>query len=54
MYLRDNSGSLAIYAENPVARGYDAWEKVGLAGGSIGFSSAFPWSAMRVIHAPDC
>ena len=54
MYLRDNSGSLAIYAENSIARGYDAWEKVGLPGGSIGFSSAFPWTAMRVIHAPDC
>jgi hypothetical protein len=54
MYLRDNSGTLSIYAENPIGRGYDAWQKVGLSGGSVGFSSAFPWNKLRVIYAPDC
>ena len=54
MYLRDNSGTLTVYAENPVARGYDAWAKVGLQGESTGFSSAFPWRRMRVIAAANC
>jgi hypothetical protein len=38
----------------PHCGGYDAREMVGLAGGSIRFSGAFPWAARRVIHAPDC
>jgi hypothetical protein len=54
MYLRDNSGTLSIYAENPISRGYDAWARVGLHGESVGFSSAFPWRRMRVIAAGNC
>jgi hypothetical protein len=54
MYLRDNSGTLTVYAENPVSRGYDAWARVGLRGESVGFSSAFPWRRMRVIAAGNC
>lgn len=53
MYLRDNSGSFAIYAENPIARGYDAWAKVGLTGSSVSLAS-LPWSRFRVVAAPDC
>jgi hypothetical protein len=52
MYLRDQGGSLAIWAENPVARDYDAWAKVGLSGDSISLAG-IPWSKMRVL-APPC
>lgn len=53
MYLRDNSGSLALYGENPVSRGYDAWANVGL-GGQASAPLALPWERFRVIAAPDC
>ena len=52
MYLRDNSGTLAVYAENPASRGYDAWQKVGLSGGSVALAG-IPWSRFRVLAAPD-
>jgi hypothetical protein len=52
MYLRDQGSSLAIWAENPVARGYDAWAKVGLSGSSISLDG-IPWNRMRVL-APPC
>jgi hypothetical protein len=51
MYLRDQGGSLAIWAENPIARGYDAWAKVGLSGDSASLAG-LPWSKMRVVSAP--
>jgi hypothetical protein len=51
MYLRDQGGSLAIWAENPIARGYDAWAKVGLGGDSISLSG-IPWDRFRVLSAP--
>jgi hypothetical protein len=50
-YLRDGSGSLAILAENPRSRGYDAWAKVGLSGSSVSLA-ALPWSRMRVLQPP--
>jgi hypothetical protein len=53
MYLRDQGGSLSIWAENPIARGYDAWAKVGLAGDSISLAG-IPWNRMRVLAAPPC
>jgi hypothetical protein len=51
MYLRDQGGSLAIWAENPVARGYDAWAKVGLSGGSASLAG-IPWDRMHVVSPP--
>jgi len=54
MYLRDNSGSLAVYAENPVSRGYDAWALVGLPGPDNPGLAGIPWDRFRVIDAPDC
>jgi cell division septation protein DedD len=51
MYLRDGSGSLAIIAENPVSRGYDAWAKVGLSGNSVSLAG-IPWDRFRVVSAP--
>ena len=54
MYLRDQGGSLVIYAENPVGRGYDAWAKAGMpSGGSVSLAG-IPWSKMRVLSAPAC
>lgn len=64
-YVRDNSGSLAVYGETTSStlggRRYDGWVKAGLgfstSSGSQGFSSAFPWSKMRVLdfkYGPDC
>ncbi len=52
MYLRDGGGSFAIYAENPVSRGYDAWSKVGISGGDQIGLSGIPWSKLRVVTAP--
>lgn len=54
MYLRDGSGSLAVYAENPISRGYDAWAKVGLGGRGAVALAGIPWERFRVLDAPDC
>lgn len=51
MYLRDGSGSLAIIAENPVSRGYDAWAKVGLSGNSVSLAG-IPWDRFQIVSAP--
>jgi hypothetical protein len=52
MYLRDNSGSFALLAENPVSRGYDAWAKAGLGGVASASLSGIPWGSLRAISAP--
>ena len=52
MYLRDNSGAFAIYAESPNSRGYDAWSHVGLRGDYQPLRG-MPWERFRVIAAPD-
>ena len=52
LYIRDNSGSLAVYAENPASRGYDAWAKVGLGGLSSASLRGLPWSSLRAVAAP--
>jgi hypothetical protein len=54
MYLRDNGGSFVIYAENPVARGYDAWSKAGLPSGDSVSIVGIPWDKLRVIGPPSC
>src|SRR5437588_243542 len=54
MYLRDQGGSFAIYAENPVGRGYDAWSKAGLPGGDNAPLTGVPWNKLRVVSAPSC
>ncbi len=51
MYLRDQGGSLVIWAENPIARGYDAWAKVGLSGDSISLAG-IPWDRFRALSPP--
>ncbi len=51
VYLRDNAGSLAVSAENPVSRGYDAWAKVGLSGDSASLAG-IPWNRLRVLSSP--
>jgi hypothetical protein len=48
MYLVDQGGTLSIGAENPINRG-DLWAQLGLVGNSAMFSTAFPWSSMRVL-----
>jgi hypothetical protein len=53
MYLRDGGGTLGIYAENPLSRGYDAWALAGVPTESF-FGSSVPWNKFRVIDAPDC
>jgi hypothetical protein len=52
MYLRDGGGSFAIYAENPVSRGYDAWTKVGISGGDQIGLTGIPWDKLRVLTPP--
>jgi len=52
MYLRDNSGTLAIYAENSRSRGYDAWAKVGLGGRDAAPLQGIPWQDLRALDPP--
>ncbi len=54
MYLRDGSGSMAILAENPASRGYDAWAPLGLGGLDAQPLVGIPWDRFHVIDAPDC
>jgi hypothetical protein len=65
VYVRDNSGTISIYAETSSdtagGRHYDGWNKAGLGfsttAGSQGFSSGFPWNKLRVLdfkYGPDC
>jgi hypothetical protein len=50
MFLRDNSGSLAIYGENTINRpGAAAWP---FAGTAAPFSAGFPWARMQVLAPP--
>jgi hypothetical protein len=53
MYLRDNSGTLTVYAENPISRGYDAWANVGLRGIASAPLAGIPWADLRALAAPD-
>ena len=53
MYLRDGGGSFAIYGENPISRGYDAWSKAGMPSGDQAGLTGIPWSKLRVVAAPD-
>jgi hypothetical protein len=53
MYLRDNSGSLAVYAENPISRNYDAWAKAGLPSGDSASLAGIPWDSVHFLAAPD-
>lgn len=48
-YLRDDSGSLAILAEDSVSRGYDAWANIGLGGAGDPSLAGIPWSRVRVL-----
>jgi hypothetical protein len=56
MYLRDQGGSLAIYGENPISRGYDAWalasSDLATAAGSKPLLG-IPWERFRVLAARD-
>ncbi len=52
MYLRDQGGTLAIFAENPASRGYDAWKLAGMPDGGAAQIVGFPWSRFRVVAAP--
>ena len=53
MYLRDNGGTMGIYAENTINRGYDPWRELGLAGVSVPLDG-IPWNRFRVLNDPDC
>jgi hypothetical protein len=52
MYLRDQGGSLAIFAEDSASRGYDAWSKLGFASGNSVGLAGIPWDKFRVLSAP--
>lgn len=52
MYLRDTSGAVTIYAENPNNRRVDPYRRLGF-GRLVNFSDRFPWERMRVL-APNC
>jgi hypothetical protein len=52
MYLRDQGGTLAIFAESPGSRGYDAWARVGFAAGNSIKIAGIPWGSFRVVSSP--
>jgi hypothetical protein len=54
MYLRDGGGTLSVYAENPLSRGYDAWAPLGLGGVDSASLAGIPWNRFRVLDAPYC
>jgi hypothetical protein len=53
LYLRDGSGSLVVYGENPISRGYDAWSKAGFGSSNQAWLTNLPWSKLRVLDAAD-
>jgi hypothetical protein len=53
MYLRDSSGTLTVYAENPISRGYDAWARVGLHEITSAPLRGIPWADFRALASPD-
>ena len=56
MYLRDQGGTFAIYGENPISRGYDAWALADPAlqtdTGALPLTG-IPWERLRVLAAPN-
>jgi hypothetical protein len=52
MYLRDEGGTLGVFAENPISRGYDAWAKVGFPSGNSIHLIGIPWDRFRVVSPP--
>jgi hypothetical protein len=52
-YVVDTGGSLAVRAESNRGRGYDAWSRAGVPGGSPGLGD-LPWSRMRVLAYTAC
>jgi hypothetical protein len=55
MYVRDNAGSLGVYGENPVGRGYNPWPAVLGTSASNTYPSlaGIPWSKFRIVSAPN-
>jgi hypothetical protein len=52
-YVVDTGGSLAVRAESNLGRGYDAWAKAGVPGGSPSLAG-LPWSRLRVLAGTPC
>lgn len=52
MILRDGSGSLVLYGENPINRGGSSLWNSALGGGGSAFSASFPWSRLQVLTSP--
>lgn len=52
-YVVDTGGSLAIYGQSNITRGYNAWAKAGMSADSPGLSN-LPWGSMRVLSMARC
>ena len=52
-YIGDTGGSLAVFAEANINRGYDAWSVAGVSAGS-GYLNNLPWSQFRVLQMQQC
>jgi hypothetical protein len=53
MYVRDNAGSLGVYGENPVGRGYNPWPAVLGTSNTYPSLAGIPWSKFRIVSAPN-
>jgi hypothetical protein len=52
-YVEDTGGSVAIYAQSNLGRGYDAWAKAGVPSNSPSLAD-LPWASMRVLSMTRC
>jgi hypothetical protein len=52
-YVVDTGGSLSIYGESNLGRGYDAWAKAGVSSASPKLSN-LPWNSLRVLSMTQC
>lgn len=52
-YVVDTAGSVALYAQSDLGRGFDAWAKAGVPADSPSLSD-LPWSSMRVLALTRC
>jgi len=52
-YVGDTGGSLAIFGEANIDRGYDAWSLAGVPAGS-GYLNSLPWGSFRVLQLQAC
>ena len=52
-YVIDTGGSVALYGQSDLGRGFDAWAKAGVPADSPSLTD-LPWASMRVLAMSRC